>query len=95
MKDRAETIETIKKRYEDLLSILDERGRRLFAAAEARALGRGGPYVVEEAIGIARSTINRGIMELKAGVSLAPGRRRKKGGVRKKKPSITPHLSTT
>jgi hypothetical protein len=90
MKNRTETIQAVKKRYEDLLSILDERGRRLFAAAEARALGRGGPYIVEEATGIARSTIIRGMNELKAGVSLDLGRRRKKGGGRKKKLSITP-----
>jgi hypothetical protein len=90
MKNLPESIQAIKMRYEDLLPILDERGRRLFAAAEARALGRGGPYVVEKAIGVARSTINRGIIELKAGVSLDNGRRRKKGGGRKKKPSSIP-----
>jgi hypothetical protein len=84
MKNRTETIQAIKKRFEDLVSILDERQRRLFAAAEARALGRGGPYIVEEAIGIARSTIIRGMNELKAGVSIDPRRRRKKGGGRKK-----------
>jgi hypothetical protein len=45
---------------------LDERGRRLFAANEAIWLGRGGVTAVAVATGIARSTINRGVAELKA-----------------------------
>ena len=94
MKNLGETIHAIKNRYQDLLPVLDERGRRLFAAAEARALGRGGAYVVEEAIGIARGTINRGMKELKDGTSPGPSRRRKKGGGRKKKSSGIPLLST-
>ena len=53
-------------------------------AAEARAYGLGGAYVVEQATGVARSTINRGIAELKA--NLPPtGRVRRVGGGRKKK----------
>jgi len=84
MKNLSETIQAIKNRYQDLLPVLDERGRRLFVAAEARALGRGGAYVVEEATGMARSTINRGMKELKAGTPLDPLPRRKKGGGVKK-----------
>src|SRR5882762_1971026 len=45
---------------------LDERGRRLFTANEAISLGRGGVTAVAAAIGIARSTINRGVAELTA-----------------------------
>src|SRR3982074_2237510 len=45
---------------------LDERGRRLFAANEAIWLGRGGVTAVAATTGIARSTINRGVAELKA-----------------------------
>jgi hypothetical protein len=45
---------------------LDERGRRLFAANEAISLGRGGVTAVAAASGLARSTINRGVAELKA-----------------------------
>jgi hypothetical protein len=45
---------------------LDERGRRLFAANEALSLGRGGVTAVAAASGLARSTINRGVAELKA-----------------------------
>jgi hypothetical protein len=84
MKDLTESIEAIKKRQRDMWPVLGERARRLFAAAEARALGRGGPGIVEAATGVARSTINRGIKELEIGVCEVR-RQRVKGGGRKKK----------
>ncbi|MBV8616274.1 MAG: ISAzo13 family transposase, partial [Acetobacteraceae bacterium] len=49
----------IKARFEAMAPFLDERGRRLFAASEARAAGRGGVEAVFRATGIARSTIGR------------------------------------
>jgi hypothetical protein len=93
MKNLTESIKAIKQRQRDLWPILGERARRLFVAAEARALGRGGPGVVEEATGVARSTINRGMKELETGVSDVH-RQRRKGGGHKKKPSVTPGSST-
>ncbi len=42
----------------------DERGRRLFAASEARAAGRGGIAAVSSITGVARSTIGRGLKDL-------------------------------
>ena len=60
-------MESIRTRFWRLEPFLDERGRRLFAANEALSLGRGGVTSVSEATGIARSTINRGIVELKSG----------------------------
>ncbi len=54
----------IRQRYEAVRQQLDERGRRLFAAAEVRALGRGGLEAVSKATGIARSTIGRGLKDL-------------------------------
>ena len=56
----------IRERYEALRAGLDERGRRLFAAAEARAAGFGGVTAVARATGIARSTIDRGLRDLAA-----------------------------
>ncbi len=53
-------------RYEAMLSRLDERGRRLFAAAEARTAGYGGVSAVARATGIARGAIDRGLKELDA-----------------------------
>ncbi len=55
----------IKLRYEALSPVLDERGRRRFAAAEAVAAGRGGIAAVSKATGIARSTIGYGLQELR------------------------------
>jgi Rhodopirellula transposase DDE domain len=54
----------IQLRYEALDPVLDERSRRRFAAAEARAAGRGGVAIVSRITGVARSTINRGLAEL-------------------------------
>jgi hypothetical protein len=50
----------IRERYEAIREQLDERGRRLFAAAEARSVGRGGVMAVCRATGLARSTIGAG-----------------------------------
>ena len=66
-----------------IAGFLDERGRRLFAANEAMSLGRGGVTAVSVASGIARSTINRGIAELKAGGDELGQRVRRRGGGRK------------
>ena len=75
----------IRLRYEALAPLLDERGRRRFAAAEARAAGRGGVTAVARITGLARSTIGRGLSELRgeAAPAAAPGRIRRKGGGRK------------
>ena len=56
----------IRRRYEAMCGRLDERERRLFAAAEARAAGYGGVSAVTRATGIARSTIDRGLKDLDA-----------------------------
>jgi hypothetical protein len=72
----------IKLRYEALSPVLDERGRRRFAAAEAVAAGRGGIAAVSKATGIARSTIGYGLQELRgtAPDSALHGVRRKGAG---------------
>jgi hypothetical protein len=61
--------------------VLDERGRRLWAAAEAAAIGFGGDAVVSSATGVARATIRVGRAELAAGVR-ATGRVRRPGAGR-------------
>src|SRR5882762_10228814 len=53
----------IRRRYRELSPVLDERGRRRFAATEARAYGYGGVSVVSRITGLARSTIARGVEE--------------------------------
>lgn len=57
----------------------DERGRRVFAASEARAAGRGGLAAVSAITGLARSTIGRGLKDLDAPPPPA-GRVRREGG---------------
>ena len=74
----------ITARYEALKPILDERTRRLVAAAESQAIGKGGISFVSKATGISRPVIRQGIAELKDPASLAPGRIRREGGGRKK-----------
>ena len=61
---------------------LDERGRRLFAAAEARTAGWGGLAMVSKFTRLARSTINRGEDDLDT-QPLLEGRVRRAGGGRR------------
>jgi transposase len=77
-------IAAISARYKALKPVLDERTRRLLAAAESQAIGKGGISSVCKATGISRPVIRQGIAELKDPASLAPGRIRRKGGGRKK-----------
>lgn len=66
-----------------MLPHLDERQRRLFAAAEAKAAGYGGIAAVSRITRIAASTIGRGLKELEEPTPLSPGRVRRLGGGRK------------
>jgi hypothetical protein len=54
-----EIIETLRKKFERVSEVLDERGRRVWAAAEAEALGYGGQSIVAKATGHARITLYR------------------------------------
>ena len=70
----------ITARFDALSPFLDERERRLLAASEARAAGRGGVAAVSHATGIARSTIGRGLADLRAGAVQLGDRVRRAGG---------------
>lgn len=54
----------ITARYKALEGVLDERQRRLYAAAEAKVLGHGGAKRVWNATGVARGSILAGLKEL-------------------------------
>jgi transposase len=56
--------QAIAAKFAPLEPLLDERSRRLWAAVEARALGRGGIGRVAEATGLSRATIRVGLREL-------------------------------
>lgn len=79
---------SIRDRFVALLPHLDERGRRSFAAAEARSVGYGGIAAVARATGIAPSTIGRGLEEL-AGVSAVPAERNRRAGGGRKTLTVT------
>jgi hypothetical protein len=57
-------VEVISEKYTTLEPVLDERALRLWAATEARAIGRGGISRVSEATGLSRITIRAGLNEL-------------------------------
>jgi len=73
-------IAIITARFDALARFLNERDRRLFAASEARAAGRGGIAAVSRATGIARSTIGRGLADLQSGAVPSSTRVRRRGG---------------
>src|SRR5262249_35821268 len=72
---------------------LDERDRRLVAAAEAFAAGYGGIAAVAMATGLAPSTIGRGLKELAQEQPSA--RVRRPGQDARRRPSRTRHWSKT
>jgi len=73
------------RKFEVLGRVLDERTRRLVAAAEAEALGFGGVTAVAQASGLSRGTVIRGIAELKVAPKPARGQRiRRRGAGRKR-----------
>jgi hypothetical protein len=60
--------------------VLDERSRRLWAAAEARSAGYGGLSAVVRATGISESTVLRGLADLDSEERPAPGKLRRHPG---------------
>jgi transposase len=72
----------VRARYAAIASLLDERARRLVAAAEALALGRGGVSAVARATGLSRTTIQRGMVDVQAGEAGVKGRIRREGAGR-------------
>jgi transposase len=79
----------IAEKFKALGPILNEQGRRLWAAAEALVLGRGGVSLVAQATGLSRPTIYAGIQELRGVQAAVPsngqGRIRRPGGGRKRR----------
>jgi transposase len=89
--------QAIEAKFAILRPLLDERARRLWAAVEARAIGRGGISRVAEATGLSRATIRAGVQELALPVTAtAPQARmervRRPGGGRTPLGTRDPHL---
>jgi hypothetical protein len=87
MQDAA-AVQGIESRYMALASLMDERMRRQWAAAEAKSFGWGGVLAVSQATGMSRNTIVRGLAELEAQKGKSQGahtaRLRKPGAGRKR-----------
>ncbi len=62
----AAVVQWVKDKYEVLSETLNERSRRLWAAAEARSLGRGGTAAVIATTGMSSATVHKGLGELEA-----------------------------
>ena len=92
----AVVVEWVKEKYEVLRLSLNERARRLWAATEARSLGRGGIAAVLAATGMSSATVDKGLGELEATKSgatrLPPERSRQPGGGRKRARDKQPGL---
>ena len=73
----------ISERFNLLKPFLNEKSIRLFGAAEAKVLKHGGIQVVSEQTGMSRTTISKGIQELKNAEKISVSRIRKEGGGRK------------
>jgi transposase len=67
MKRNLELEATIAMKYAAVEAVLDERGRRLWTAAESRAIGYGGDALVCAATGVSRPTIRAGRRQIEAG----------------------------
>jgi Rhodopirellula transposase DDE domain len=78
-------LRAIREKYHVVCNVLDERGRRVWAAAEARSLPFGGVSLVARATGLSRTTVHAGMRELQDGQrkTIGAGRSRKAGGGRK------------
>jgi Rhodopirellula transposase DDE domain len=80
----AAVIDGIRRKFQTLTLVMDERVRRQWAATEAMELGWGGISQVANATGISRTTILAGVRELKIQQATealpSPGLRRPGGG---------------
>ena len=88
----ARQVREIRRKYQCLLRVLDERQRRLWAGAESRSLGRGGLAAVVRATGMAKTTVLRGLRDLESGPLLGSDRVRRPGGGRKRATVVDPGL---
>jgi hypothetical protein len=82
----------IRKKFLSLKGVLHERARRLWAAAEAKSLGRGGVKAVLRATGLSPTTLNLGLRDLASGEALDDGRIRRPGAGRKSLKILEPGL---
>ena len=83
LKQKQYIISQVSKRYSLIKEHLSEKTKKLWAVAEANAIGRGGIIIVHEATGIARDTIRNGIKSINTTTNNNSNNDRKPGGGRK------------
>jgi hypothetical protein len=94
-KDQVFLTKELTKKYNSIKPFLNEQMRRIWAAAEARSIGKGGAALLAEITGLATSTIYLGLDEIKKGLVKAEEQKqrvRKIGGGRKKITEVYPNI---
>jgi transposase len=91
MQDRF-LLDRIRRKFQALAPVLDERARRHWAATEALALPWGGVTAVAAATGLSRTTISAGIRERQGPAAARPDRIRRPGAGRKPTEETDPGL---
>ena len=86
-----DAVQSLRQKLTAVLPHLNERQRRLVAAAEARSLGYGGIATVSQLSGLSRVTLHKALEELDE-EPLPEGWSRKPGGGRKTVPAHDPNL---
>jgi hypothetical protein len=85
-------IDVLIQKFQAIWPHLDERAKRITAAAEAIAIGRGGISLVQRACGLSRPTIYNGIREIQEHRIIPLGRVRKTGAGRKSAETHDPKI---
>src|SRR5579862_4372132 len=91
----AAVIERIRRKFQALTTLMDERIRRHWVATEAMELGWGGRSAVAKATGVSRTTILAGMRDLEslaASGDESDARIRRPGGGRKPLAETDPEL---
>ena len=83
MRRDAELETIIAVKFSAVVDALDERGRRLWAAAESDAIGYGGDSLVSDATGLSRDTIRVGRQQIRSGTAVGDRLRAEGGGRRR------------
>ena len=86
-----QVVSWVRDKYMTIFPELDERGRRRWAAMEARSLGWGGVAAVALATGLSDRTVRNGIQEISR-VDELGDRQRKPGGGRKSRENEQPDI---
>jgi len=71
---------SLREMFGAVMPLLDERQRRVLAGAQARALGRGGIATVARSAGMSRTTVQKAVAEVGAGVDPVLSVRQSGGG---------------